>query len=284
MLNKLISTGGTAASESGNRGSSLLGLPAASADLAILSLGVAIAMISRGYPHRLWLAGLAVLYVLGVFAAAEFATIIGLVLAVAALLVLTRYIRLAAYAVPVAVLGGILLWPVLSTRLAGFQSSTGLPQSWLLRIINLRTYFWPVLFSDNNWILGVRPSARIINPTRSGGFVWIESGYTWLLWGGGIPLLASYFAFAVSVLRRGWAFARRADPAGVAGTAVAAAMCAQVAVMLLDPHLTYRGSGDELFMILALVRVLPARRLRAAHRERPAAAAVAVPQLRGVSV
>jgi peptidoglycan biosynthesis protein MviN/MurJ (putative lipid II flippase) len=284
VLNKLISTGGTAASESGNRGSSLLGLPAASADLAILSLGVAIAMISRGYPHRLWLAGLAVLYVLGVFAAAEFATVIGLVLAVAALLVLTRYIRLAAYAVPVAVLGGVLLWPVLSTRLAGFQSSSGLPQSWLLRIINLRTYFWPVLFSDNNWILGVRPSARIINPTRSGGFVWIESGYTWLLWAGGIPLLASYFAFVVSVLRRGWAFARRADPAGVAGTAVAAAMCAQVAVMLLDPHLTYRGSGDELFMILALVRVLPARRPRAAHQERPAAAAVAVPQLRGVPV
>jgi len=282
LLNKYISTGGTAPAESGSRGSSLLGLPAAAADLAILSLGVAIAMISRGYPHRLWLAGLAVLYVLGVFAAAEFATVIGLVIAVVALMVLTRYIRLAAYAIPVALLGGILLWPVISTRLAGFQSSTGLPQSWLLRIINLRTYFWPVLFSDNNWVLGVRPSARIIDPTRSGGFVWIESGYTWLLWGGGIPLLASYIAFAGAVLRRGWAFARRADPAGVAGTAVAAAMCAQVAVMALDPHLTYRGSGDELFMVLALVRALPARRPRAADRQRPAATAASVPQLRGV--
>jgi hypothetical protein len=128
----------------------------------------------------------------------------------------------------------------------------------------------------------VRPSARIINPTRAGGYVWIESGYTWLLWGGGIPLLVSYFAFAGSVLRRGWAFARRADPAGVAGTAVAAAMCAQVAVMLLDPHLTYRGSGDELFMLLALVRVLPARRSRAAQREQPTTTAVPVRQLRGV--
>jgi peptidoglycan biosynthesis protein MviN/MurJ (putative lipid II flippase) len=282
VLNRLISTGGTAAVESSNHGSSLLGLSAATADLAILSIGVAIAMISRGYPHRPWLAGLAILNVLAVFAAAEFATIIGLVIAVVALMVLTRYIKLAAYAVPVAVLGGVLLWPVLSTRLAGFQSSTGLPQSWLIRIINLRTYFWPVLFSDSNWILGVRPSARILNGTRTGGYVWIESGYTWLLWGGGIPLLASYIAFAVSVLRRGWAFARRADPAGVAATAVAAAMCAQVALMALDPHLTYRGSGDELFMVLALVRALPARRTRAAYRERPAATAVAAPQLRGV--
>ena len=282
VLNKYISTGGTAASESGTRGSSLLGLPAAAADLAILNLGIAIAMISRGYPHRLWLAGLAVIYVLGVFAAAEFATIIGLLIAVVALMILTRYVRLATYAVPVALLGGVLLWPVLSTRLAGFQSSSGLPQSWLERIINLRTYFWPTLFSDNNWILGVRPSARVLNSTRTGGYVWIESGYTWLLWGGGIPLLASYIAFAGSVLRRGWAFARRADPAGVAATAVAAAMCAQVVVMVLDPHLTYRGSGDELFMMLALIRVLPARRLRAVHREQPAAAAVAVPRLQGV--
>jgi hypothetical protein len=284
VLNKYISTGSTAAAESGTRGSSLLGLPTASADLAILSLGVAIAMISRGYPHRLWLAGLAVLYVLGVFAAAEFATLIGLFIAAVALLVLTRYIRLAAYAIPVALLGGILLWPVISTRLAGFQSSTGLPQSWVIRLVNLRTYFWPALFSDNNWLLGVRPSARILNTTRTGGFVWIESGYTWLLWGGGIPLLASYIAFVVSVLRRGWAFARRADPAGVAATAVAAAVCAQVALMALDPHLTYRGSGDELFMVLALVRALPALRTRTAHRERPAAAAMAVPQLRGVPV
>jgi hypothetical protein len=284
LLNHFISTGGTAAVDTSNHGSSLLGLSDAAADLEVLSLGVVIAMISRGYPHRGWLTGLAVLYALAVFAAGEFATVIGLVIAVVALMVLTRNIRLAGYAIPVALLGGILLWPVISTRLAGFQSGSGLPQSWVIRLVNLRTYFWPVLFSDNNWLLGVRPSARILNPGRTGGFVWIESGYTWLLWGGGIPLLASYIAFVVSVLRRGWAFARRADPAGVAATAVAAAVCAQVALMALDPHLTYRGSGDELFMVLALVRALPSRRGRTVYREQPAAAAAAVPQLREVPV
>ena len=263
LLNKYTSSGATAASETGDRGGSLVGLPAAAADLDILSLGVAIAMISRDYPHRRLLGGLAVLYVLGVIAAAEFATVIGLIVAVVALMVLTRSLRLAAYAVPVAALGTIILWPVIQTRLEGFHSPDGLPLSWVYRLINLRTFFWPVIFSDWNWILGVRPAARVATPLRAVGYVWIESGYTWLLWGGGIPLLVSYFAFAGAVLRRGWAFARRADPAGVAATAVAAAMCAQVMLMAFDPHLTYRGSGDELFLLLALIRVLPARRARA---------------------
>ncbi len=278
FLNNYTSSGGLAAVEGSARGSSLVGLAAAAADLEILCLGIAIAMIVRGYPHRLWLGGLAIIYVFGVIAAAEFATIIGLVVAVVALIILTRSARLVAYAVPVAAVGAIVLWPVIETRLAGFHSATGLPLSWTYRLINLRTFFWPVLFSDNNWILGVEPAARVATSLRAVGYVWIESGYTWLLWGGGIPLLLSYFAFAGSVLRKGWVFARRADPTGVAATAVAAAMCAQVVVMLFDPHVTYRGSGDELFMLLAFLRVLPSRRQRVVHREQPAAAAVAVPQ------
>jgi murein biosynthesis integral membrane protein MurJ len=274
LLNNYTSSGGVAAAEGGSRGGSLVGLPAAAADLDILSLGIAIAMIVRGYPHRRWLGGLAVLYALGVVAAAEFATVIGLVVAVAALMALTKSGRLAAYAIPVALFGGILLWPIIETRLAGFHSATGLPLSWVYRLINLRTFFWPVLFSDNNWILGVRPSARIATPLRAVGYVWIESGYTWLLWGGGIPLLASYFAFVGTVLQRGLAYVRRADAAGVAATAVTAAICSQIVMMTFDPHLTYRGSGDELFLILALVRTLPARRTPGVHRNQPVAVAV----------
>ena len=129
LLNKFTSAGGTVPVEGGDRGGSLVGPPAAAADLAILSLGVAIAMIARGYPRRAWLGGLAVLYVMGVFAAAEFATVIGLIVAVIALMFLTRSARLAAYAVPVALLGGVMLWPIIEVRLAGFNSPTGLPLS-----------------------------------------------------------------------------------------------------------------------------------------------------------
>jgi hypothetical protein len=259
LLAKYYAPNDVTAPLSNGRGSSLLGLPAAVADLAILNLGIAIAMLVRGYPRRLWLGGLAAVFALGVIAAAEFSTLIGLIVAFAALLVLTKAARLAAYAVPVAVIGGVVLWPVIQTRLGGFNSATGLPVSWVNRLYNLRTYFWPVLFSDNNWILGVRPSARIATDTRQFGYVWIESGYTWLLWGGGIPLLASYLAFVAAVLKKCWRHAQRADPAGVIATALAASTCSQAVLMVFDPHLTYRGSGDMFFLLLALVRLLPGR-------------------------
>ena len=259
------------------RGSSLLGLPAATADLAILNLGIAVAMIARGYPRRLWLGGFVVLYVLTVIAASEFATVIGLVVALIALIVLTRSGRLAVYMIPVAALGGVLLWPAIELRLSGFHSTAGLPLSWVDRLYNLRTFFWPVLFSDYNWILGVRPAPRVVAPSKAEGFIWIESGYTWLLWCGGIPLLASYIAFAGAVLRRSWAYVRRADATGIVATAVAAAMCSQVVLMSFDPHLTFRGSSDAFFLLLPLIRKLPARRASHAASRSPLAATAAPP-------
>jgi peptidoglycan biosynthesis protein MviN/MurJ (putative lipid II flippase) len=269
---------GVTAVLSNGRGSSLLGLPAAVADLAILNLVIAIAMIARGHPRRLWLGGLAALFALSVLAAAEFSTVIGLIVALGAVVALTKSGKILAYGLPVALLGGVLLWPVIEIRLSGFQSASGLPISWITRLHNLQTYFWPTLFSDYNWILGVRPSARVAAPNQEYGYVWIESGYTWLLWGGGIPLLASYFAFAGAVIRKGWSYAGRPGPAGIAATAIAAAMCAQTFSMIFDPHLTYRGSGDALFLLLALVRVPPGLRATADDSGQATAAVAAAPR------
>jgi hypothetical protein len=170
---------------------------------------------------------------------------------------------------------------VIEIRLSGFHSASGLPISWITRLHNLQTYFWPTLFSDYNWILGVRPSARAAAPNQEYGYVWIESGYTWLLWGGGIPLLASYVAFAAAVVRKGWTYARRPDAAGIAATAVAAAMCAQMFSMIFDPHLTYRGSGDALFLILALC-TLPGRTASADDSGTRVVAAAATPRTQEV--
>jgi hypothetical protein len=256
------------------RGSSLLALPAAVADLAIIGLAIAVALIVRGSRWRWLLGGLAVIFTLGVVAAAEFSTVLGLIVAFVVIVVLTKSRRVIGYAIPVAVIGALLLWPVIEIRLSGFQSASGLPSSWLVRLYNLRTYFWPTLFSDYNWILGVRPSARAVVPTTQYGYVWIESGYTWLLWGGGLPLLASYLAFAATSIRKGWRFSRRADAAGAAGMALAAIMCVQVVVMLFDPHLTYRGAGDTIFMLLALVVRLPGRPRTVPASAGPAATAV----------
>jgi putative peptidoglycan lipid II flippase len=274
FLAKYYTPTGLDTSLTSGRGGSLLGLPASVADLAILNLAIAVAMIVRGHPRRLWLGCLAALYGLAVVAAAEFSTFIGLFVALAALIVVTKSGRIAVYTIPVALLGGALLWPVIQTRLSGFDSATGLPISWTDRLYNLRTYFWPTLMADHNWILGVRPAARIPLTTKRFSFVWIESGYIWLLWGGGLPLLASYIAFVGTSIRKGLAYTRRADAAGIAATAVVTALCAQAVLMILDPHLTYRGSGDLLFMILALVRPLRGGRAKVTSGNQATSAAL----------
>ena len=265
LLVKYYSSVNSTSDVSIGRGSSVLGLPAAVADLAILNLAVAVALLWRGHRRRLLLVGLAVTYTLGVLGAGEFTSVIGLVVAFGMIVFLTKQGRIVLYAIPVALLGAVVLWPVIEIRLAGFGGGSTLPQSWLVRLNNLQSYFWPTLFSDWNWILGVRPSARVAVPTQEYGYVWIESGYTWLLWGGGIPLVASYFAFVREAVRTGIAYTRRADAAGIVGFAVATVVASQAVTMIFDPHLTYRGSGDAIFMILALLRVLPRKRGQAAR-------------------
>src|SRR5207302_8441381 len=144
------------------------------------------------------------------------------------------------------------LRPVIGKRLSGFQSASGVPTSWTTRLQNLQGYFWPKLFSDWNWTLGAETAARIQVSTQINGYVWIESGYTWLLWGGGIPLLASYIALAVAVLGKGRGYARRAGAAGIADPAVAVAMCSPVVLMVAARDVTLRDSGGRLFMLMTL--------------------------------
>jgi hypothetical protein len=237
------------------RGSSTLSLPAAVADLAIINFGLALGMMRSGRRHRAALLGMCILYVFGVIAAAEFSTAIGLVIAFLTLVVVTGSKRLIAYAAPVVVVAYFALQPVIETRLSGFSSASGIPVSWIGRLRNLQTYFWPELLGHWNWVLGVRPSSRVPAASQEFGWIWIESGYTWLLWGGGLPLLGSYVLFVVAAGRASLWYARRSfGPTSAAAMGVLAAISAQVVLMLFDPHLTYRGAGDALFALLALLR------------------------------
>jgi hypothetical protein len=112
------------------------------------------------------------------------------------------------------------------------------------------------LFSSGNFLLGVRPAARVATATMATGYVWIESGYTWLLWAGGIPLLLSFLYFLWTNLRRHLALAGSLEDAvGAAALAVAVALVIVGILMVIDPHLTYRGSADLLFVLLGLSAV-----------------------------
>ena len=244
----------------GGRGSSLLGLPLATGDLMVFNLAIVAALWMRYRRHRIVLAAAAMLLVFGVLAAGEFSSAIGLVVGIICIAIVSGSPRLLAFFAPVAVVGGFILSPVITDRLRGFQSASGLPESWSGRLQNLETYFWPKLFSDWNFLLGVRPAARILLPSapasaiaQGTGYVWIESGYTWLLWGGGIPLLASFVFFAYVTAKRGWQTAHQGyDARSVAGSAVFVAVIVIAVLMIFDPHLTYRGSADDFFFLIAL--------------------------------
>src|SRR6266700_3475464 len=247
--------GGTAGSIGlhNGRGASTLGLPAATADLCIFNLAVVSGLWTRYRRHRPALAAAAALLVMGALSAGEFSSAIGLVVGLICMTIVLRKPRLLSVFIPATLVAGYALRPVIARRLSGFQSASGLPVSWTTRLQNLQTYFWPKLFSHGNFVLGVRPGARVAVPAQITGYVWIESGYTWLLWGGGIPLLAGFLFFVYAVARRGWSAARGGrDGRSVAGIAVFAAIFAITVLMAFDPHFTYRGSADDFFFLLAL--------------------------------
>ena len=242
-----------AAGPAGGRGSSTLGLPAATADLLIFNLAIVAGLWTRYRGHRFILVAAGALFVAGVLAAGEFSSAIGLVVGIICIAIVLRSPRILAIFALAAAAGAYLVRPVISQRFSDFQTGNGLPVSWTGRLYNLETYFWPKLFSDWNFVLGVRPSARVAVASKLGHYVWIESGYTWLLWGGGIPLLASFLFFVSVTARRGWEAARGGyDGRSVAGIAVFVAVVVITALMAFDPHLTYRGSADLFFFLIAL--------------------------------
>jgi hypothetical protein len=118
---------------------------------------------------------------------------------------------------------------------------------------NLERFVWPELSAGSNWLVGVRPSARIPAPEPWREWIYIESGYAWLLWTGGLPMLVAFIGFVSIALRAMARFAHDGQsPVSVAATAAIAGLAIMVTLMLFDPHLTLRGAADLFFPLLAL--------------------------------
>ena len=179
-----------------NRGGSTLALPIAVADLMALNLAIAVGLLVRGRGPRWLLAALGMLFMVGVLASGQFSGAIGLFLGLLVMALITRRVRQLILFVPALIGAMFAFQPVIQRRLEGFETASGLPVSWSGRLYNLSNYFWPELFSSGHFLLGVRPAARVATSTMATGYIWIESGYTWLLWAGGIPLLLSFLYFS----------------------------------------------------------------------------------------
>jgi hypothetical protein len=256
LLSKYYAPYGYVGALANPRGGSTVSLPAAAADLLIFNLAIAVGLWVRYRRRPVALCTVAVLCVFGILAAGEFSSAIGLVLGVLAITLVVGRLRYLRYFPFLLVAAGFLLRPVIATRLQGFQSASGIPDSWAGRLRNLHDFFWPHLFSNYNWVFGVRPAARVPVSSQATGYVWIESGYTWLLWGGGVPLVLAFAYFVYAVTRSAWWTAHHAPaPAAVAGAAVFAALVVMTVLMAFDPHLTYRGAADCLFALFALMSV-----------------------------
>lgn len=79
-----------------------------------------------------------------------------------------------------------------------------------------------------------------------------ESGYLDLLWIGGIPLLAAFLWLSVAVLRRTNELMARPGALGAAVSTLWVCWGFVLVVTILDPHLTYRGTGDLIFTLMAI--------------------------------
>jgi len=242
------------------RGSSTLASSFGLADTMAMCLAMVLAWLAERNRRLVWLMPAGALYVGGCIAAGSFSGMIGLAVVFVAVGLLTRrLLTFSAIALPAVAVGLAAVWPVVAARLDGFDSYQGLPHSWIGRLANLQTFFWPEVNSGINWLVGVRPAARVAAPEHWRQWVYIESGHTWFLWVGGVPLLIAFLWFTWVLLRD----TTRAEPAAAWSATVArrSAFAATMMIFVLtlfDPHLTVRGTADLFFPLIALA-VVPGR-------------------------
>ncbi|MGH3670481.1 MAG: hypothetical protein ACRDSH_07575, partial [Pseudonocardiaceae bacterium] len=236
------------------RGTTTLASPIATGDYIIICLTLVICCGARGLLDRRERLGLGLVLGAGVLAAGQFSTWISAV--VAGGLILWRFSAVRSkstrflWLVPVVLVVGA---PALIGRLEGFGSGYGVPSSWIGRWNNLSTFYLP-RFDFTTVLMGVSADSVLPAPERWRDVVYLENGYLNLLWIGGIPLLAAFLWLAVAVLRRTGALLSTAQSAAVSAAASALWVCWGfiLVVTVLDPHVTQRGTGDLLFMLMGI--------------------------------
>ena len=189
----------------------------------------------------------------GTLASGQAGAVIALAIAVLAVAHFHRRLgRVVVLAVPVVGAALITLWPIVAARLANIDAGTGLPASWSIRWANVTKLYWPSL-ADGGWILGVEPNAVLVPPDVWRGRVFLESGYLWLLWVGGLPLLIAAVGFLTAAWRDlGSSTSTSGSPTDTVRIAARASVLMIAVTSVLDPHLTMRAGADLFITLLAV--------------------------------
>jgi hypothetical protein len=243
-------------SDSGSgRGGATLNSAIAVGDYLSYSFAVVSVWMLRQRRPRLLIGAMGGLIFLGILGTGQFSAWFELIIVVLVVAKTEGQMRvLLKWMAPVSIVGAVIAWPVVSTRLAGFGSAghSLLPQSWQGRIDNLTNFYIPRL-AHFRWVGGVRPDTVLPAPETWRDVIYLESGYLWLFWVGGIPLVLGFLWLLRNAFRVSRQVAKtRADDIGVAAVATRAALWCLLILSLIDPHLTLRGGADLFFCLLGL--------------------------------
>jgi hypothetical protein len=235
------------------RGTTTFASSIATGDYVVLAMTLLTTLVVRGQVGRVERVVLGLLLTAGVLAAGQYSTwASALVVAVVLLRENPQLRRTALRLLPLAGIAVVVGLPAFALRLSQFGDGFGVPRSWLGRWDNLVNFYLPPL-ADGSFVLGISPDSVLRAPETWREVIYLEYGYLQLLWVGGLPLLAAFAWLSVVVLREAREQARRPDLVGAYASALVAAWWMVLLLSVIDIHLVLRGTGELLFLFLAIV-------------------------------
>jgi len=160
------------------------------------------------------------------------------------------FLKTVTVGVPFAMVAALVMAPILQSRMADVSSRSFIPQSWVIRWVNITELYWPDIRAGG-WLWGVNPDPVVLPPDSWRTEVFLESGYLWTLWVGGLPLFLCFAGLLISIWRS--LKVESSDPIFRVALTTGSALVVFMAIFnLIDPHITLRG-GADLFYVLVPV-------------------------------
>lgn len=235
------------------RGWATLASPIATGDYILIGMTLLLATAVRGLVGKWTQIGAGFVLAAGLLAAGQFSTWLGALLIGALIFWREPNAKRAALRLaPLIVIAILIGSPALRGRLEDFSGGSS-PLSWQVRWDNLSHLYFPELFGNGRFLVGVSPNSVVVPPDTWRDTVWLESGYLQVLWIGGVPLLVAFGVLARSVLKYTDRLSSRTDGLGACASALFIAWWMIVILLILDPHLFMRGPGDLFFTLIGIV-------------------------------